>query len=221
MHKNRKQPVGKVILEILAATPTAPFTNQELYKATCNNLNVRISSRDFQDALDNLVREELILAEDDPQDRRRKRITIAPVKPFTEEDFEATLSWKMSEALYKVFDEEPWLMPVEIFPVTDEWLKSRPPTSELVELYPYWQKYTEEEAKEVISIGRVTFAQIQRKFTREQDLYSAAGKLLDAMTEANVEEIIDAWIERRAIDRKNILGELRKRLVALTKELTA
>ena len=86
---------------------------------------------------------------------------------------------------------------------------------ELITNHPVWRGYSEEEAKEMISISRATWSPIYRKYRGNQSLLEKPmSDFDDLIVKANVDEIMNAWKEKRDVSRKKLLENLRKELAA-------
>ena len=222
-----KRSVTQVILEVLGAEPDRKFSYEELYRLTCHECGRRLSKRDFQKSIDMLhgATGRLILIEVDPSDRRRKRIQRA--LPFDEDDYPAILESRLRGFLTDQFRKEPWLIPIDVWLYTEELLVNaarryrvyRLTPREFILQYAWWRKCSEQEARDVISLGKLN-GPLVRKCRRDRDrkmLKTVASEFREASIEANVKEILAALREGRAVNRENIITEIRKAQAALRK----
>jgi hypothetical protein len=216
-----KHPIEQIILDSLNGRTSIDqgLIYEEAYHITCQEAGTIVSHRDFRKALDRLQHDGLIEVKEDPRDRRRKRIFQAAREPDELKlNYNLALAWRLEKFLTDVFKKEPWLTPIKIpiSPDLDPWGKTGPTVRELVQKFPWWQTFTEEEAKDVISIERATWRPIFKKYAGQQRvLEKKLQEYTDVMIAVNVEEIIDAWNGKRAVDRLRILKTMRQRLALI------
>jgi len=206
------------MLEVLQCLPTQHpgVAYDGLYEVVRPLWGGNPSRRDFQKALDTLRNDGQIIIEEDPKDRRRKLIRQARAKH--PESHEQVLGTRLRDFLLELFKKEPWLMPAKI-PLV---IKDQPPTwhypdpKTLVESYPLWQGLTEGQAKEVISIERTIWDKVRHTVGNRRDLLERkAQDFITVMADINTEEILEAWKQRRAIDRSKIIDTMRRRLTSI------
>jgi hypothetical protein len=219
-----KRSMADLILSVLQCLPSqypgVPYNN--LYEVVCPLWGHKPSRRDFQKALDTLRKDALIVVEEDPKDRRRKLIHQAPPTDSSSYDhdqpYEDALATRLKTFLVETLTKEPWLAPIKI-PLSlgdpdDDWPHDSP--KELIQQYQWWQGFSEQEAREVISTYKAIWKPIQKRFRAKPDAQEA--KALDAIkliAEANAQEMIDAWKERRSINRARLIQIIRQRLKTL------
>jgi len=210
-----KRPLGQLILDVLQSSPTQhpAAAYDDLYELVRPLRGGNPSRRDFQKALDTLRNDGQIIIQEDPKDRRRKLIRQARTeKAHHGEDYGETLAGKMKGFLVDLFNREPWLMPVKL------WLSQIPPGAsprELINFYPWWYGLTENQAREVTSMGMTVW---RKALTKTDDKFAAQEakelELIKTMAEVNAEELANAWRQRRTVDRSKIISDLEKRLLA-------
>jgi hypothetical protein len=216
-----KQTVAQTVMTVLAESEQE-INYGQLYHLTCKNLERKVSRRDFQNAVDVLQHSRMILLDEDPKDRRRKLIRRAPALSYKESDYAATLTARLKDALTDIFTKEPWLLPIDVFLGTDKYLDYHRHESvkELIEKYAWWNRFSEEEAKEILSIAKATWTPIARRFGSQLDLLAKTRQeFIDNSIQVNITEILTAWIERRAVNRLAILSELRRTHASLAKKI--
>lgn len=216
-----KRSLADLILSVLQVLPgeNPSVTYDALYEVICPLRGGNPSRRDFQKSLDTLRTDGLVTMEEDPKDRRRKLIRLARAKdPKDPGLYEQILDTRLRDFLVELFKKEPWLMPAKIpLVIKDQpstWHHPDPKT--LVESYPLWQGLTEGQAKEVISLERTTWDKIRRTVGNRRDLLERkAQNFITVMADINTEEILEAWKQRRAIDRSKIIDTMRRRLTSI------
>jgi len=230
---NQHRSIGQIILDLLQGKTTirdAP-TYGELYRSVCRECGRVVSYRDFQKELDKHQRDKRIQVEKDPHNRSANRIFLTPSAPFGQHDYKLMLAWRLKGFLEGLFKKEPYLtplVPLHGYGDLGGWERKRPDLKEFIHNAPYWQKYSEAEAKEMLSISLATWSPIYRKWAGNRSLSLQSilrspnrsvleeriGEYNGLIIKVNVDEIIQAWIQNRPIDRQKIIKNLRKTLAS-------
>jgi hypothetical protein len=216
--------ISQIILDRLEGKTTIEdaFTYGEVYQKVCTQRGRKVSRRDFQKELDKLHDANWIQIEKDPHNRKKTLIFLTPVpSEGLAKDYNRMLAWRLKDFLVDSFVKEHWLMPIELVGFwgrhpDETYYLSKNKSYDLEKLIhdsPFWRRYSLEEAKDIISISKATWPRIYEKCGKDTTLLKKRiGECWELMIKVNVQEIIQAWLGKREINRKNIRTNLRKTL---------